>query len=80
MTLALRLKRLADFSIFCFPEDVLLLQSDVYKRQGWNRDKVYQYLGFDSEYFRDTGDFPDATLLRGWVDDESAFDLSLIHI
>ena len=36
--------------------------------------KVYQYLGFDSEYFRDTGDFPDATLLRGWVDDESAFD------
>ena len=27
VTLALRLKRLADFSIFCFPEDVLLLQS-----------------------------------------------------
>ena len=45
-----------------------------YYSTGWNRDKVYQYLGFDSEYFRDTGDFPDATLLRGWVDDESAFD------
>ncbi len=45
-----------------------------YYSTGWNRDKVYPYLGFDSEYFRDTGDFPDATLLRGWVDDESAFD------
>ena len=45
-----------------------------YYSTGWSRDKVYQYLGFDKQYFRDTGDFPDATLLRGWVDDASAFD------
>ena len=45
-----------------------------YYSTGWSRDKVYQYLGFDNQYFRDTGDFPDATLLRGWVDDKSAFD------
>lgn len=25
-----------------------------YYSTGWNRDKVYPYLGFDSEYFRDT--------------------------
>lgn len=44
-----------------------------YYSTGWNRNKVYEYLGFDSQYFRDTGGFEDASLLRGWVDDESAF-------
>lgn len=45
-----------------------------YFSTGWNRDRVYRYLGFDRQYFRDTGDFPQASLLRGWVDDASAFD------
>lgn len=45
-----------------------------YYASGWNRDRVYQYLGFDSQYFRDTDGFPDASLLRGWVDDASAFE------
>lgn len=44
-----------------------------YYSTGWNRDKVYEYLGFDKQYFRDTGGFENASLLRGWVDDESAF-------
>ena len=48
-----------------------------YYSTGWNRDKVYQYLGFDSEYFRDTGDFPDATLLRGWVDEATAKNMRI---
>ena len=45
-----------------------------YYAAGWNRDRVYRYLGFDDQYFRDTDGFPDATLLRGWVDDASAFE------
>lgn len=45
-----------------------------YYSTGWNRDRVYEYLGFDRQYFRDTGGFPDASLLRGWVNDQSAFD------
>lgn len=44
-----------------------------YYASGWNRDKVYEYLGFHNQYFYDTGDFPDATKLRGWVDDRSSF-------
>ncbi len=43
-----------------------------YYSSGWNRDQVYSYFGFDQIYFRE--DFPNASLLRGWVDDESAFE------
>lgn len=42
-----------------------------YFSSGWNRDRVYTYFGFDQIYFRDG--FSNASLLRGWVDDESAF-------
>lgn len=43
-----------------------------YYSSGWNREQVYEYFGFDRTYFRE--DFTNASLLRGWVDDESAFD------
>ena len=43
-----------------------------YYDTGWNRNLVYPYLGFDQSYFDD--DFADATRLRGYVDDKSAFD------
>lgn len=39
---------------------------------GWNRDQVYEYLGFDSQYFME--DFENASMLRGFVDDASSFD------
>ena len=39
-----------------------------YYSTGWNRDKVYPYLGFDSEYFRDTGDFRmQRCYVAGWM-------------
>ena len=43
-----------------------------YYASGWNRDQVYEYLGFEESYFKD--DFTDAATLRGYVDDKSAFD------
>ncbi len=42
-----------------------------YRAAGWCRDKVYPLLGFDNTYFQN--DFENATKLRGYVDDESAF-------
>ena len=42
-----------------------------YRAAGWCRDKVYPWLGFDNTYFQN--DFENATKLRGYVDDESAF-------
>ncbi len=40
-----------------------------YYATGWNRDNVYPWFGFDS--FLDQTDFPNATYLRGYVDDAS---------
>lgn len=42
-----------------------------YYASGWNRNQVYPDLGFENTYFRES--FPDASTLRGYVDDESAF-------
>lgn len=43
-----------------------------YFARGWNRNQVYPYLGFEETYFKK--DFDNATTLRGYVDDRSAFD------
>ena len=43
-----------------------------YRAQGWCRDKVYPWLGFENIYFRE--DFQGASKLRGYVDDASAFE------
>lgn len=43
-----------------------------YYASGWNREQVYDYLGFDRKYFIE--DFSNASYLRGWVDDKSAFE------
>lgn len=43
-----------------------------YYASGWNRDQVYDYLGFDEKYFIE--DFTNASWLRGWVDDRSSFE------
>lgn len=43
-----------------------------YYASGWNRDQVYPDLGFEDTYFRD--DFTNASTLRGYVDDRSAFE------
>ncbi|KIR02238.1 hypothetical protein P261_01052 [Lachnospiraceae bacterium TWA4] len=43
-----------------------------YNSTGWNRNKVYPYLGFDESYFR--LDFPNAKILRKYVSDESICD------
>lgn len=43
-----------------------------YYSSGWNREQVYEYLGFDRAYFQE--DFHNASYLRGWVDDRSAFE------
>lgn len=43
-----------------------------YRAAGWCRDKVYPWLGFENAYFQE--DFPEATKLRGYVDDASAFE------
>ena len=42
-----------------------------YNASGWNRDQVYPWLGFEQSHFRD--DFEEVSLLRGYVDDHSAF-------
>lgn len=42
-----------------------------YYASGWNRDQVYPDLGFEHTYFRE--DFINASTLRGYVDDASAF-------
>lgn len=42
-----------------------------YYASGWNRDQVYPDLGFENTYFRE--DFTNASTLRGYVDDASAF-------
>lgn len=43
-----------------------------YYPKGWNRNTVYLDLGFGQSYFK--SDFTNATTLRGYVDDKSAFD------
>ena len=43
-----------------------------YRAAGWCRDKVYPWLGFDNTYFQK--DFTNATKLRGYIDDKSAFE------
>ncbi len=42
-----------------------------YIAKGWNRNHVYDYFGFDEKLFRD--DFPDAEILRKYIDDRSVF-------
>lgn len=42
-----------------------------YYASGWNRNQVYPDLGFENTYFRE--DFTNASTLRGYVDDASAF-------
>lgn len=42
-----------------------------YRAAGWCRDKVYPWLGFENTYFQ--SDFTEATKLRGYIDDVSAF-------
>ncbi len=42
-----------------------------YRAEGWNRDQVYPWLGFENSCFRE--DFEEVTLLRGYVDDASAY-------
>lgn len=42
-----------------------------YRAAGWSRDKVYPWLGFENIYFQE--DFQEASRLRGYVDDPSAF-------
>lgn len=42
-----------------------------YYASGWNREQVYPDLGFEHTYFRE--DFINASTLRGYVDDASAF-------
>lgn len=43
-----------------------------YYEKGWNRNTVYPDLGFSETYFKD--DFPNASTLRGYIDDKSAFE------
>lgn len=43
-----------------------------YYPRGWNRDKVYGYLGFDETYFLD--DFEDPEILRLYVSDQATYD------
>ena len=43
-----------------------------YGASGWNRDKVYPYLGFKETYFKE--DFIGAKILRKYVSDESLYD------
>ena len=42
-----------------------------YIAKGWNRNHVYDYFGFDEKLFRDA--FPDAEILRKYIDDRSVF-------
>ncbi|MCD7714981.1 MAG: sulfatase-like hydrolase/transferase [Lachnospiraceae bacterium] len=43
-----------------------------YNASGWDRDKVYEYFGFDE--FLDKTDFVNPTYLRSYISDQSAFD------
>lgn len=43
-----------------------------YGASGWNRDKVYPYLGFDETYFKE--EFIGSKILRKYVSDESLYD------
>ena len=43
-----------------------------YLASGWDRDKVYEYFGFDQ--FLSSSDFDDPIRLRGYVSDLSAFE------
>ncbi|MCD8011490.1 MAG: LTA synthase family protein [Lachnospiraceae bacterium] len=43
-----------------------------YNSTGWNRDKIYQYFGFDTILFNT--DFTHATRIRKYISDESCFD------
>lgn len=40
---------------------------------GWNRDKVYGYMGFDNTYFKDSFG-SDAEIIRKYISDRSAFE------
>ncbi|MBR3166269.1 MAG: LTA synthase family protein [Lachnospiraceae bacterium] len=42
-----------------------------YIAKGWNRNHVYDYFGFDEKLFRD--EFPDAEILRKYIDDRSVY-------
>lgn len=44
-----------------------------YWAEGWKRETVYPYLGFDEMYFLDES-FPNAKRLRGYVSDEGLYD------
>ncbi len=43
-----------------------------YGKRGWKRDKVYEYLGFDS--FLSEEDFTDSVLVREYISDKSDYD------
>jgi phosphoglycerol transferase MdoB-like AlkP superfamily enzyme len=43
-----------------------------YNATGWNRNKVYPYLGFETSYFKN--DFTNAKILRKYISDESLYD------
>ena len=43
-----------------------------YYSKGWNRDKVYDDMGFDEKYFID--DFTDPEYLRLYISDQSTYD------
>lgn len=45
-----------------------------YYATGWNRDKVYPLLGFDTFLTQSNNDFTKASYLRGYVDDSSCVD------
>jgi len=42
-----------------------------YIAKGWNRNHVYDYFGFDEKLFREQ--FPDAEILRKYIDDRSVY-------
>lgn len=43
-----------------------------YYGSGWNREKIYQYMGFDEMYFKK--DFKDAKVLRTYISDWSTYE------
>lgn len=44
-----------------------------YYASGWNRDKVYKYMGFDNTYFKDSFD-SDALIIRKYISDSAALE------
>jgi len=43
-----------------------------YYSSGWNRDKVYDYMGFDEKYF--INDFVDPEILRLYISDQATYN------